>query len=231
MRFDSDGNVLEAKKSKMLDKVRQFLDSSSQCDKETLPEQPLPEQQMNKEIKLPDDFHKMNNIDELSDDLSSSDDEKGVEMSDMNVRKLGHVGSPADNDDVSVDNIDLLQVSSSSDIDDEDVNADKIGASAGKDDTNERKEMYYNEEEIVSLHEGKKSIEKPNKSKQRNKKARRLARKFAEVSSDPDLAKYWGQRYRLFSLFDDGVKLDKGRLYQRFILCMYIKGVCFFRVA
>lgn len=30
-----------------------------------------------------------------------------------------------------------------------------------------------------------------------------------EVAAEPDLAKYWAQRHRLFSRFDDGIKLDR----------------------
>lgn len=33
-----------------------------------------------------------------------------------------------------------------------------------------------------------------------------------EIASVPELAKYWAQRYRLFSRFDDGIKLDRGNL-------------------
>lgn len=32
----------------------------------------------------------------------------------------------------------------------------------------------------------------------------------AEMASEPELAKYWAQRYRLFSRFDQGIKLDRG---------------------
>lgn len=32
----------------------------------------------------------------------------------------------------------------------------------------------------------------------------------AEMATEPELAKYWAQRYRLFSRFDQGIKLDRG---------------------
>mgnify|MGYP001859137412 CR=1 FL=1 len=32
-----------------------------------------------------------------------------------------------------------------------------------------------------------------------------------EIAADPELIKYWAQRYRLFSRFDEGIKLDRGR--------------------
>lgn len=31
------------------------------------------------------------------------------------------------------------------------------------------------------------------------------------MMDEPDLAKYWAQRYRLFSRFDEGIKLDRGQ--------------------
>ncbi|XP_038204052.1 trimethylguanosine synthase isoform X2 [Arvicola amphibius] len=47
---------------------------------------------------------------------------------------------------------------------------------------------------------------KKNKKKNKNKKINGLP---PEIASVPELAKYWAQRYRLFSRFDDGIKLDK----------------------
>lgn len=49
---------------------------------------------------------------------------------------------------------------------------------------------------------------KKKKKKGKNKKMNGLP---PEIASDPELAKYWAQRYRLFSRFDDGIKLDKGK--------------------
>ncbi|XP_032982250.1 trimethylguanosine synthase isoform X2 [Rhinolophus ferrumequinum] len=45
------------------------------------------------------------------------------------------------------------------------------------------------------------------KKKNKNKKAIGLP---PEIAAVPKLAKYWAQRYRLFSRFDDGIKLDRG---------------------
>ncbi|KAI5616919.1 trimethylguanosine synthase, partial [Silurus asotus] len=60
--------------------------------------------------------------------------------------------------------------------------------------------------------ENEKSLKKKKKKK---KKVRRRTRRQdvgvdvpPEIAADPDLAKYWAQRYRLFSRFDEGVKLD-----------------------
>ncbi|KAM9626390.1 trimethylguanosine synthase isoform 2-T2 [Trichechus inunguis] len=47
---------------------------------------------------------------------------------------------------------------------------------------------------------------KKKKKKNKNKKVNSLP---PEIAAVPELAKYWAQRYRLFSRFDDGIKLDR----------------------
>uniref|UniRef100_W5L3S7 Trimethylguanosine synthase n=1 Tax=Astyanax mexicanus TaxID=7994 RepID=W5L3S7_ASTMX len=64
--------------------------------------------------------------------------------------------------------------------------------------------------------EGTEEVDKATSSKKKKKKkARRRQRKDVEVppeiAAEPELAKYWAQRYRLFSRFDEGVKLDHER--------------------
>ncbi|XP_006924032.1 trimethylguanosine synthase [Pteropus alecto] len=49
-------------------------------------------------------------------------------------------------------------------------------------------------------------IKKKKKKKKRDKKVVGLP---PEIAAVPKLAKYWAQRYRLFSRFDDGIKLDR----------------------
>ncbi|XP_062260907.1 trimethylguanosine synthase isoform X2 [Platichthys flesus] len=50
-------------------------------------------------------------------------------------------------------------------------------------------------------------------SKKKQKKKKRKRRKKQQVPADmvtePELAKYWAQRYRLFSRFDEGIRLDR----------------------
>ncbi|XP_075126618.1 trimethylguanosine synthase [Leptodactylus fuscus] len=48
------------------------------------------------------------------------------------------------------------------------------------------------------------------KCKKKRKKPKRKAPTLPpEIAADPHLAKYWAQRYRLFSRFDEGIKLDE----------------------
>ncbi|RVE61031.1 hypothetical protein OJAV_G00166750 [Oryzias javanicus] len=50
--------------------------------------------------------------------------------------------------------------------------------------------------------------EKGKKPKRRSKRRKRQQIP-AEVEADSELAKYWAQRYRLFSRFDEGIRLDR----------------------
>lgn len=61
--------------------------------------------------------------------------------------------------------------------------------------------------EELSVKEGKKA-KKRKKSKHMNKH-----QVPAEMATEPELAKYWAQRYRLFSRFDQGIKLDRGQYF------------------
>nr|XP_060631317.1 trimethylguanosine synthase [Anolis sagrei ordinatus] len=47
------------------------------------------------------------------------------------------------------------------------------------------------------------------KKKNRKKKNRNIPSLPPEIAADPELAKYWAQRYRLFSRFDEGIHLDR----------------------
>lgn len=53
--------------------------------------------------------------------------------------------------------------------------------------------------------------------KKRNKKTKKWKNRNLkclpqEIADDPELSKYWAQRYRLFSRFDEGIQLDRGKL-------------------
>uniref|UniRef100_A0A8B9TI17 Trimethylguanosine synthase n=1 Tax=Anas platyrhynchos TaxID=8839 RepID=A0A8B9TI17_ANAPL len=53
----------------------------------------------------------------------------------------------------------------------------------------------------------RKTGKKEKRRKRKNKIA--LGSIPAEIAADPELVKYWAQRYRLFSRFDEGIKLDR----------------------
>lgn len=59
--------------------------------------------------------------------------------------------------------------------------------------------------EDLSMKGGK----KPKKKKKSNQGRKQQVP--AEMAAEPELTKYWAQRYRLFSRFDEGIKLDRGQ--------------------
>lgn len=56
--------------------------------------------------------------------------------------------------------------------------------------------------------EGAESMQALKKKKRKNRKKRKDVKMPPEIAAEPELAKYWAQRYRLFSRFDEGIKLD-----------------------
>ncbi|XP_052405136.1 trimethylguanosine synthase isoform X3 [Carassius gibelio] len=52
------------------------------------------------------------------------------------------------------------------------------------------------------------SVRASKKNKRRNRKRRKDVAMPPEIAAEPELAKYWAQRYRLFSRFDEGIRLD-----------------------
>ncbi|XP_070775551.1 trimethylguanosine synthase [Enoplosus armatus] len=58
----------------------------------------------------------------------------------------------------------------------------------------------------LSVTDGKKPKKKKKKKGKRGRKQQAVP---AEMAAEPELAKYWAQRYRLFSRFDEGIRLDR----------------------
>ena len=71
------------------------------------------------------------------------------------------------------------------------------------------------------------------KQTQKKKKGKKRRRKMIpmpkEIEEDEELHKYWFQRYRLFSRYDEGVRMDRGENSVDFVLkCSPImKKLCF----
>ncbi|XP_035746613.1 trimethylguanosine synthase [Egretta garzetta] len=65
------------------------------------------------------------------------------------------------------------------------------------------------ETEDVSQAADEKTTAKKKEKKRRRRNRIALGAIPAEIAADLELAKYWAQRYRLFSRFDEGIKLDR----------------------
>ncbi|KFQ10083.1 Trimethylguanosine synthase, partial [Leptosomus discolor] len=67
----------------------------------------------------------------------------------------------------------------------------------------------YLRAETEEVSQDEKITAKKKEKKRRRKNKIGLGAIPAEIAADPELAKYWAQRYRLFSRFDEGIKLDR----------------------
>lgn len=63
-------------------------------------------------------------------------------------------------------------------------------------------------EDTELVHSSPRSVEKISAKKKKKKKNKHSVKIPDEVKTNPELSKYWAQRYRLFSRFDEGIKLD-----------------------
>ncbi|CAJ1087222.1 trimethylguanosine synthase isoform X1 [Xyrichtys novacula] len=61
---------------------------------------------------------------------------------------------------------------------------------------------------LPDIHEGSSELSSKDRRKPRKKKSKQQVVP-AEMAAEPGLAKYWAQRYRLFSRFDEGIRLDR----------------------
>ncbi|NXQ34159.1 TGS1 synthase, partial [Alaudala cheleensis] len=73
-------------------------------------------------------------------------------------------------------------------------------AASGSDDEQGARRPEHSDEKITVK-------KKEMKRRRKNKNALRTIP--PEIAADPELVKYWAQRYRLFSRFDEGIKLDR----------------------
>lgn len=76
----------------------------------------------------------------------------------------------------------------------------------------------YNEIQTMKLSD-EDSVKKTQKKKKRKQSKRNISLPV-EIDNDKTLLKYWLKRYRLFSKFDQGVKLDRGMPF--LMLFLYI---------
>ncbi|XP_061168162.1 trimethylguanosine synthase-like [Saccostrea echinata] len=154
--YDERGEKLTFTKSKMLNKVKRFLDKEGKSLADVETEDDL--------VVTPDDVMD----DDSSDSSSSSEDIPmgNFSKSEQKMNLKEALDSPIEKDDLS-----------STEVPDacERVNVSKASA---------------------------------NRRKKKRKK-RKMVKMPPEVASSEDLRKYWAQRYRLFSRFDEGIKLDR----------------------
>lgn len=77
----------------------------------------------------------------------------------------------------------------------------------------------YSNNEIQSMKLSDEDSVKKTQKKKRRKPPKRNVSLPLEIDNDKTLMKYWFKRYRLFSKFDQGIKMDRGMFYD--IIYMY----------
>lgn len=71
----------------------------------------------------------------------------------------------------------------------------------------------YSNNEIQSMKLSDEDSVKKTQKKKRRKQSKRNISLPVEIDNDQTLMKYWLKRYRLFSKFDQGIKLDRGMFF------------------
>ncbi|XP_033738758.1 trimethylguanosine synthase-like [Pecten maximus] len=93
----------------------------------------------------------------------------------------------------------------------EDVDWSDVSVSSDEENEENEKDFLNLESSVDNNHlpNETKSVISVTKEKKRRKKKKKQPPIPEEIESDPELRKYWAQRYRLFTRFDEGIKLDR----------------------
>ena len=141
-------------------------------------------------------------------------DKTGVEESGMDTEtscfsagnQAGAETSEMQKDNSLATNVNDVLVSSDSNSDSEDANTSSSKCAS-------KPSLTYDEVEAEWM---EKCFPKTKKKRQRKQKGTTVCVPMpAELEGEEGLRKYWEQRYSLFSRFDDGIKMDRGRCHSR----------------
>lgn len=245
-RFDSDGNLLSAEASKVLNKAKAFMESTASEDLEQLQYS----HDLMLDFQFSDNFNKLNDLDiDNSDDSSDSEKEASQSQSVLKLvmhEKGDNLKCSTSHDLSSVNNQTLLgeneclkcktslcEGSCKSHHKFESKNETSLATDndVAKAKTYNKNMVDYEQEQIneeLNLYGflGDSASDVWNETFEdeieqetvlrKNRKYRRKHRKRKqvpipeEIQNDTEIRKYWAQRYRLFSKFDDGIKMDRG---------------------
>lgn len=227
VRFDQDGNELVAKPSRTLKKVKNFLGKMGKdvevdlCDKEIIDIFSVKGLKRNEyedknsgsnEIQKEDHQQEVHDVMETGThtdiELAKLEEESGMlEGCAVKIDKGKPFDFSAENNSSSGFPVDRLEHSE----------VFHFTGTHKEDEINESPERQAVEydlelwkiEEDNDLKSGSKKKKGTSRKRRKNKGGNPMP---VEIAEDPELRKYWGQRYRLFSKFDEGVKLDRGNL-------------------
>lgn len=87
-------------------------------------------------------------------------------------------------------------------------------------------EMIINRNKTNDIELFEDNIKKTQKKKRRKQVQRHISLP-KEIMSDKTLMKYWFKRYKLFSKFDEGIRLDRGMSIEHLLFNKYLSINCF----
>ncbi|KAL3870114.1 hypothetical protein ACJMK2_042726 [Sinanodonta woodiana] len=219
IKFDEDGNPLEAKPSKTLKKVKHFLqnlETTDSCEA-------VSEEHNHPLISGLENVLKSTQDSIISEESSSDEDcHRGNEQIDISIDDTEDDGS------LTADNV-CNSKNSKIDHEQEVLQAQCLSEEHERVhlipfDNDKKPENIEEGSQMSKCHDNEhnmtinaavepdikyQSILAKDGKKKKKKRMRKLMPLPPEIKADNELKKYWAQRYRLFSKFDEGIKMDK----------------------
>ncbi|KAK3579149.1 hypothetical protein CHS0354_022171 [Potamilus streckersoni] len=218
IKFDEDGNPLEAKPSKSLRKVKHFLQkikASDSCES-------VSEEYNRPLISRLDNVLKSTQDINISEESSSDEDcLQGNEQIDIdNTEDHGKLTGDNVCNSECIRSNQICEVLQSPCLSEEHECIHLISSKNDKkpehinEEESQMSKFYENESDMnidasVQIDSKYQSILAKDGKKKKKKRRRKLMPIPPEIEADSELKKYWAQRYRLFSKFDEGIMMDK----------------------
>ncbi|KAK3090023.1 hypothetical protein FSP39_008599 [Pinctada imbricata] len=194
IKFDEEGNILEAKESKILNKAKGFI---AKLKIENISDEIGEGRTENMKLNFPPDFAERNDVEVIDSDGSDSDSDNKTCQSAVKV------------DDVQINTVDTQEISEQNQESSIKLSENIVEEENGKKEVEQvsnSADIRLDEEEFSKTS----SYQKKKKGKRKKKRSGKPAMPMpGEIAEDSELRKYWAQRYRLFSRFDEGIKLDR----------------------
>ncbi|XP_067409866.1 trimethylguanosine synthase isoform X2 [Emydura macquarii macquarii] len=191
--FTEESEMLSCQKSKTLNKVEEFLKQLSEPVEETVSQESF-----------------IQNKAQGSSTSSDSEEQESSPSNHQNAKKHDPLSSSTVSCELGTNKLEEEK--------EEAAASGSTSQSSGKQECHSGRQLValdipdYLQVETESVSQvvaEPKIQQKKNKKKKKRKKRTASPSLPAEIAGDPELAKYWAQRYRLFSRFDEGIKLDR----------------------
>ncbi|XP_052257081.1 trimethylguanosine synthase-like isoform X2 [Dreissena polymorpha] len=239
IRFDSDGNEIKVKASKTLSKVKHFLAASGKDNVETIPENAIiPDEALNADSgsDIDEEVMEILSVKRTSKEKPENQNKTGVPPSLNRTDSKPEVhkwkpNSKSNVDDLVESMVNKMQTGSTvvasdhvEQMVDENEQTENFGvpvciraAMETIEESQEEREpvqydldMWNENVDIEKVSED--NLNKHLKAKRKGKRRRKGQASVPmteEIANDSELRKYWAQRYRLFSKFDEGIRMDR----------------------